>query len=156
MLTKHIMTLHNYNRMQYCQHKVHWQSSEMQAESQTGGPPPFVACSVTVTEGVKKDTYGRCQCRSAQADRQEASACTSSPALTEPGERAALVVGQPHTCTASMRLLMRSNMPAKSHYSRDGVCGTRPSGWTARAYQKIFLITPACDVDLYSQKRIST
>lgn len=121
MLTKHIMTLHNYNRMQYCQHKVHWQSSEMQAESQTGGPPPFVACSVTVTEGVKKDTYGRCQCRSAQADRQEASACTSSPALTEPGERAALVVGQPHTCTASTRLLMRSNMPAKSHYSRDGV-----------------------------------
>lgn len=121
MLTKHIMTLHNYNRMQYCQHKVHWQSSEMQAESQTGGPPPFVACSVTVTEGVKKDTYGRCQCRSAQADRQEASACTSSPALTEPGERAALVVGQPHTRTASTRLLMRRNMPAKSHYSRDGV-----------------------------------
>ncbi len=35
------------------------------------GPPVYMACSVTVTEGVKKGTYGGCQCRSArQTDRR--------------------------------------------------------------------------------------
>jgi len=61
------------------------------------GPPVYIVCSVTVTEGVKKGTYGGCQCRSARQTDRRPQQAPGSQHWQNLFERAALLAGQPAT-----------------------------------------------------------